>query len=281
MDGGILYIDKEENMTSREVDNALQRLFHTRRVGHLGTLDPFATGLLIVAIGEATKCLPFYEDEDKTYVAELRLGFSTQTGDLTGSVKERKEVPELSKQRIEEVLSSFLGEYMQVPPMTSATRIEGKHLYELAHKGIEIKREAKKRFIYSLSLLDFEGEYVRFEAKVSKGTYIRTLGEDIAASLGTLGHLSSLRRTKIGEIGLEKAIRLDDVRPDCLKDPYLLLPFRKVLLSKEDSIRARNGVKLCFDYKEDTLFVCDNEGKAIAIYEREKERLYRVKRGIA
>ncbi len=146
MDGGIVYIDKSENMTSRDVDNALQRLFHTRRVGHLGTLDPFATGLLIVAVNEATKCLPFYPDEDKTYVAELRLGFSTETGDLTGAVKQRAAIPELDEGKINAALASFLGDYMQVPPMTSATRMEGKHLYELAHKGIEVERKAKKRY---------------------------------------------------------------------------------------------------------------------------------------
>ena len=281
MDGGILYIDKEENMTSRDVDNALQRRFHTRRVGHLGTLDPFATGLLIVAIGEATKCLPFYKDEEKTYVAELRLGFSTETGDLTGSVKERASIPSLAKEAIEKVLDSFLGEYMQIPPMTSATRVEGKHLYELAHKGIEVEREAKRRYVYSLKLLSFDEEYLRFEACVSKGTYIRTLGEDIAKALGTLGHLTALRRTKVGDIGLEKAIPLDEASSEDLQDPYALLPFLTILLSEADSIKARNGVKLTFDTKEDTLFVCSNDGKAIAIYERESGTLYRVKRGIA
>ncbi len=281
MDGGILYIDKEENMTSRDVDNALQRLFHTRRVGHLGTLDPFATGLLIVAVGEATKCLPFYKDEEKTYVAELRLGVCTETGDLTGSTKEKKEVPELDKNKVDEVLASFLGEYLQVPPMTSATRIDGKHLYEFAHKGIEVEREAKPRFIHSLKLLSLQGDYLTFEACVSKGTYIRTLGEDIAKKLGTVGHLTALRRTKVGDIGLEKAIKLEDVSPDKLENPYDLLPYAKVLLSKEDSEKARNGVKLRFDNAEDTLFVCSDQGQGIAIYEREQGNLYRVKRGIA
>lgn len=281
MNGGILYIDKEENMTSREVDNALQRLFHTRRVGHLGTLDPFATGLLIVAVNEATKCLPFYPDEDKTYVAELRLGFSTQTGDLTGPVKERASVPELCEKQIVATLESFLGEYMQVPPMTSATRLDGKHLYELAHKGIEVEREAKKRYIYAITALNFDGEYLRFEAKVSKGTYIRTLGEDIAKKLGTLGHLSALRRIKVGEIGLERAIRLEDVKADSLCDPYELLPYKKLTLSPEDSIRAKNGVKLQLDCPEDDVLIYDDAGQAIAIYTREKETLFRVKRGIA
>ena len=281
MDGGILYIDKEENLTSRDVDNALQRLFHTRRVGHLGTLDPFATGLLIVAVGEATKCLPFYKDEEKTYVAELRLGFSTQTGDLTGAVSSRSEIPELDSAKVVGALESFLGPYLQVPPMTSATRVEGKHLYELARKGIEVERAPRQRFVHAIELLSLEGEYIRFKATVSKGTYIRTLGEDIAVKLGTLGHLTALRRVAVGDVSVEEAIRLDEVDASELRNPYDLLPFPKVILSAKDSIRARNGVKLEFHQREDILFVCDEKGDGIAIYEREKDDLFRVKRGIA
>ena len=280
MDGGILYIDKPAGMTSRDVDNALQRLFHTRRVGHLGTLDPFATGLLIVAVGEATKCLPFYEDEEKTYLAELVLGVSTESGDLTGEEKESKPVPPLGKGEIERVLSSFLGDYMQIPPMTSATRMEGKHLYELAHKGIEVEREAKKRYVHDIRFLGLEGNRLLFLSTVSKGTYIRTLGEDIAAKLGTVGHLSALRRLKIGDIDVKKAIPLQEVDVSRLSSPYELLPYKKVCLGAELSVKARNGMKLALGEKEERLFVCDEEGKAIAVYEKEGP-LYKVVRGIA
>lgn len=280
MDGGILYIDKPAGMTSREVDNALQRLFHTRRVGHLGTLDPFATGLLIVAVGEATKCLPFYEDEEKTYLAELVLGVSTESGDLTGEEKESKPVPPLEKREIERVLSSFLGDYMQIPPMTSATRMKGKHLYELAHKGIEVEREAKKRYVHDIRFLGLEGNKLLFLSTVSKGTYIRTLGEDIAAKLGTVGHLSALRRLKIGDIDVRKAVPLEEVDTSRLSSPYELLPYKKVCLGAELSVKARNGMKLALEEKEERLFVCDEEGKAIAVYEKEGP-LYKVVRGIA
>ncbi len=281
MDGGILYIDKDENMTSRDVDNALQRLFRTRRVGHLGTLDPFATGLLIVAVGDATKCLPFYKDEEKTYIAELRLGVSTETGDLTGKVKETRDVPELTEDQIKDVFASFIGEYMQVPPMTSATRIDGRHLYEFARKGVEIKRETKRREIYALDLMSLDGDYLRFQAVVSKGTYVRTLGEDIAEKLGTIGHLTTLRRVKVGDIGLENALKVFDVKPSDLQDPHALIPYKRINLSKEDAIKARNGVKFHFEEEDDRLFVCDEQGKGIAIYSREEGTLYRVERGIA
>ena len=281
MEGGILYIDKEEGMTSREVDNALQRLFKTRRVGHLGTLDPFATGLLIVAIGEATKCLPYYDDEEKTYIAELRLGESTETGDLTGSIKERKPVPPLDKDLIDRLTIHFLGPYMQVPPMTSAIRKEGKHLYELAHKGIEIEREPIERTVYILDILSYEEPYVTIKTKVSKGTYVRTLGEDVAKALGTVGHLTSLRRIAIGKTGLEGSIKLGEVSKDSLRDPYELLPYRRVRLPKEIATKAKNGVKLEFDYEEDRLFVLDEEDRPIALYQREQGRLYRVLRGLA
>ena len=281
MEGGILYIDKEEGMTSREVDNALQRLFKTRRVGHLGTLDPFATGLLIVAIGEATKCLPYYDDEEKTYIAELRLGEATETGDLTGSIKERKPVPPLDKDLIDRLTIHFLGPYMQVPPMTSAIRKEGKHLYELAHKGIEIEREPIERTVYILDILSYEEPYVTIKTKVSKGTYVRTLGEDVAKALGTVGHLTSLRRIAIGKTGLEGSIKLGEVSKDSLRDPYELLPYRRVRLPKEIATKAKNGVKLEFDYEEDRLFVLDEEDRPIALYQREQGRLYRVLRGLA
>ena len=280
MNGGILYIDKPSGCTSRDVDNALQRLFRTRRVGHLGTLDPFATGLLIVAVGEATKCLPFYADEEKTYRAKLRLGQSTLTGDYTGEVKEEGPIPALEEMKVQEVLASFLGEYMQVPPMTSATRIDGKHLYELAHKGLEVERVAKKRYVHEIELLSLEGDSLEFFVTVSKGTYIRTLGEDIASRLGTVGHLVSLRRIKVGKTDVKEAIPLEEVQADALRDPYALLPYKKVLLSKEDSEKVKNGVKLSLPYEEERLFLCDQTGKGLAIYEKEGA-LYRALRGLA
>ena len=281
MEGGILYIDKEEGMTSREVDNAIQRLFHTRRVGHLGTLDPFATGLLIVAVNEATKCLPYYDDDEKTYIAELRLGESTETGDMTGAIKERKPVPSLSRLDIEKRTVHFIGPYLQVPPMTSAIRKDGKHLYELAHKGIEVAREPIERIVYILDILSYEEPYVTIKAKVSKGTYIRTLGEDMANSLGTVGHLTSLRRIAIGKTSVEGSIKLDQVSKESLRDPFALLPYRRVILPKDIALKARNGVKLEFDDEEDRLFVLDEENKPIALYEREEGKRYRVLRGLA
>ena len=150
---GFILINKRVGVTSRSVDNVIQRLFHTRKVGHLGTLDPFASGLLVIAVNKGCKSLPFLDDSFKTYQATLSLGKSTSTGDLTGEVKEEKEVPVSNVSTIQTIFDSFLGESEQIPPMTSALHHEGKRLYDLSRKGIEIERKPRKIFIKSLKLI--------------------------------------------------------------------------------------------------------------------------------
>ena len=211
MANGFILIDKEVNKTSRSVDNKIQRLFHTRKVGHLGTLDPFATGLLIIAVDKGCKSLPFVDDSFKTYEAKMKLGALTDTGDLTGNVIGTMEVPELSESRILEVFDSYLGDGEQIPPMTSALHQDGKRLYDLARRGVTVYRKPRKITIKSLKLLYFDGIYLKFEVTCSRGTYVRTLGEDIAKSLGTCGYLEELRRTAIGDIKVEKAKLIDDI----------------------------------------------------------------------
>ena len=279
MPSGLLFMDKPAGMTSRDIDNKIQRLFHTRRVGHLGTLDPFATGLLIVAVNEATKYLPYLPDEEKTYIAELVLGKKTDTGDYTGNVVEESPIPSLTHERVKEVLASMVGSMEQLPPMTSAIKVDGVALYELAHKGIEVERKKRPIFIHSLSLLSLDKEKLSFVATVSKGTYIRTLGEDIAERLGTVGHLSALRRIKVGQMDLTHSVTLEEVGEKDLREPSAFIEYPRIELREEDSRKARNGVKLNFDASSDRLLLLF-EGKALAIYERQEGTLFRCLRGL-
>lgn len=275
---GILLLDKEAGVTSRQLDNLAQRAFHTRKVGHLGTLDPFATGLLLLAVNDATKYLPFLPDEEKTYVASLRLGKATDTGDLTGNETIRKDVPSLDESKIIEVLRSFLGEGTQIPPMTSAIKKDGVALYRLAHKGMEVEREPRPIYIHDIRLLSYQEGVLEFETTVSKGTYIRVLGEDIALRLGTVGHLIALRRTKVGDITLEGSIRASDLPSATLLPAYRFVPYKHIQAKDEEIKKVRNGVPISFNEMDQRLLIMDGE-TPLAVYEKDGER-YRCLRGL-
>ncbi|MCI5940311.1 tRNA pseudouridine(55) synthase TruB [bacterium] len=276
---GILLVDKEAGMTSRKVDNLLQKRFLTKKVGHLGTLDPFATGLLIVAVGKATKCLPFLDSSSKTYEAELLLGSKTSTGDLEGMEILRKDPRIHEKQEIEETLSSFLGESTQIPPMSSAIKVDGVALYKLAHKGQEIERKPRKIVISSIRLLSQEGPRIRFEAEVSSGTYLRTLGEDIAERLGEVGHLVSLRRTKIGSVDVRKAKRIAEVSEGDLLSPLPFITLPKIEATEKQSEAIKNGKAMILDSHESEVCLFFQE-EALAVYAKGEDGLYRSKRGL-
>ena len=276
---GILLVDKEAGMTSRKVDNLLQKRFLTKKVGHLGTLDPFATGLLIVAVGKATKCLPFLDSSFKTYEAELLLGSKTSTGDLEGEEILRKDPRIHEKQEIEETLSSFLGESTQIPPMSSAIKVDGVALYKLAHKGQEIERKPRKIVISSIRLLSQEGPRIRFQAEVSSGTYLRTLGEDIAERLGEVGHLVSLRRTKIGSVDVRKAKRIAEVSEGDLLNPLPFITLPKIEATEKQSEAIKNGKAMILDSHESEVCLFFQE-EALAVYAKGEDGLYRSKRGL-
>lgn len=276
---GILLVDKEAGMTSRKVDNLLQKRFLTKKVGHLGTLDPFATGLLIVAVGKAAKCLPFLDSSFKTYEAELLLGSKTSTGDLEGEEILRKDPGIHEKQEIEETLSSFLGESTQIPPMSSAIKVDGVALYKLAHKGQEIERKPRKIVISSIRLLSQEGPRIRFEAEVSSGTYLRTLGEDIAERLGEVGHLVSLRRTKIGSVDVRKAKRIAEVSEGDLLSPLPFITLPKIEATEKQSEAIKNGKAMILDSHESEVCLFFQE-EALAVYAKGEDGLYRSKRGL-
>ena len=280
MDGGIVFIDKEAGMTSRKVDNTLGHLFHTRKVGHLGTLDPFATGLLIVGVNNGNKALRFALDEEKEYEAVLVLGKKTSTGDPTGEIIESQEVPTLDEDKVREAVSALVNEKSQIPPMTSAIKINGQALYELAHKGQEIEREPRPIAIYKSELLWFKDNKVAFRVLVSKGTYIRTLGETLAERLGTVGHLESLRRTKIGPFSVENAAKVGDIDESKLLDPLVVLDhMEQIEVDEATLIKVNNGVKLNLGLNHGDLVLLTHNREAIAVYEKDGN-IYACLRGL-
>lgn len=275
---GIFLIDKEAGMTSRKVDNILGKRYGTHAVGHLGTLDPFATGLLVVAINKGTKLLTYLNDGDKTYEATLLLGEKTSTGDLEGEVIEKKDVPIISKEKLDEVLRSFLGNSQQIPPKFSAIKVNGVPLYKSARQGKEVEVKPRDITIYSLQGT-IDGTIIHLKAKVSKGTYIRTLGEDIAEKLGTVGHLTALRRTSIGDLSVNEAKKIDDLKDEDITNGITLIDLPHIELNDEEEWKAKNGQALSFNVKEDKVLLIKSNS-LIAVYKRKNENTFVPERGL-
>lgn len=283
MNDGILIINKKSGLTSRNVDNAIGHFYGTKKVGHLGTLDPFATGLLVIGINKGTKFLPYLDDSRKTYVAKLKLGIKTSTGDLDGEIIQEKDVGNIDLETIKKVLTSFIGEGEQIPPMHSAIKINGEPLYKKAHKGIEIERKPRKINVFDLQMISFENDILTFEADVSRGTYIRVLGEDIAEKLGTIGHLISLERTKLGSFKIEEAVSLDSLDENSILDPSkYLTSFKTFELEDEEDVKAVfDGVMVYVGEDLGERIVMLKDGKALAIYKRVQDTLaYKPERGL-
>ncbi len=248
MVSGILVIDKPAGWTSMDVCAKLRGIFHEKRVGHGGTLDPMATGVLPVFIGRATRAVEFAEKSDKEYIAALKLGVITNTQDTSGEVLEERPV-QVSREQLEAVLERFRGDILQVPPMYSAIKINGKKLYELARKGREVERPARPVTIKALEIVEQQGkDLYMIQVRCTKGTYIRTLCHDIGQALGCGGCMASLRRTMAAGFTLERAHTLEDVQ--AAPDPTaLLLPvdslFRdwaRLMVSAGVEKKIRNGM---------------------------------------
>lgn len=208
---GIMLIDKPCDWTSHDVVGKLRGILHERRIGHSGTLDPMATGLLVVFVGRATRAVEFAEADSKEYIAGLRLGISTDTQDITGNtLKSSNSLP--SKAELEQALSAFKGEISQIPPMYSAIKVGGRKLYELARRGESVERKPRRVTIDKLDIIgENESDYI-LDVVCSKGTYIRTLCNDIGDTLGCGGCMSSLRRVKAGAFSIEKAHTIDEIQ---------------------------------------------------------------------
>lgn len=205
---GVLLLDKPGGMTSNAALQKARSLLNAAKAGHTGTLDPMATGLLPLCFGEATKFAGTLLAAGKRYEAVIRLGARTDTGDAEGQVLERRPVA-VTRDQVDDVLARFVGDIMQIPPMHSALKRDGRPLYEYARKGIEVERQPRPVTIYSLDLLSFSGAALKVAVDCSKGTYIRTLAQDIGEALGCGGHLEALRRTRIGPLSLESAVTLE------------------------------------------------------------------------
>lgn len=208
---GILNIYKEKGYTSHDVVAKLRGITGQRKIGHTGTLDPEAEGVLPVCLGRATKVCDLLTDRDKTYEAVLLLGIRTDTQDVTGTVTDRGDIQGITREMVEQAAHKYVGEYDQIPPMYSALKVNGKKLYELAREGKTIERKARRVRIYELEILEEALPRVRLRVRCSKGTYIRTLCDDIGADLGCYGCMEALLRTSVGPFALEEACRLEDV----------------------------------------------------------------------
>ena len=243
---GIVIVDKPQEWTSQDVTARLRRVFNTRRIGHGGTLDPMATGVLPVFVGRATRGVEFFEHAEKTYETVLRLGITTDTEDITGTVLTERDAF-VTGEMLEEVLAKFRGEIMQVPPMYSALKINGQKLVDLARKGREVERQPRPITIHELTLLGMEADGIRLRVRCSKGTYIRTLCKDIGEALGCGGCMAELRRVSAGEYteaeSVPLKILLETENPEQYLRPVdsMFRNYPEVVLTPKQETRCRNG----------------------------------------
>lgn len=298
---GLLVIDKPAGITSHDVIYRTRRILNERRIGHTGTLDPFATGVLLVLVGRATRLAQFLSGTDKHYDAIIRLGYSTDTGDLTGTKIESESTipPEgWTEVQIESALSTLRGYIDQVPPMYSAKKIAGKKLYELARRGEEVERQPVRVCIHEFSAIKPDGKLLRdnrdgtFDLRVhvscTAGTYVRTLAEDLGKRLGVGAHLAELRRTKVGDFDLASGVTLEELKTRVTEESLgtVLIPPASALsfmpsvhLTDHDSRRVRNGMEVTVEETawphQQNIRICDSEGSLIAVgeYDANKNQL--------
>ena len=247
MSDGIFNVLKPPGMTSHDVIAFLRRALNTKKVGHGGTLDPDAAGVLPVFTGTATRLLEFAVEGRKQYLVEVTLGKQTDTGDDSGTVVKEMPVPEFTEETLQKVLQSFLGKQKQLPPMYSAIKINGQKLYQLARKGVEVERELRDIEVYKLELLNFTATTLTLAVDCSKGTYIRVLGEDIATALGTCGTMSFLLRTQVGSYHLNESHTLQEIAANpasCVEAPVTAVDhLPKLVLTDNQAARITNGVR--------------------------------------
>ncbi len=270
---GVVLLDKPEGRSSNQALQDVKRLFSARKAGHTGSLDPFATGMLPICFGEATKTAGFMLDSDKSYIATARLGSATSTGDVEGEVIEENEVPALDVIDIEQAMSGFLGEIKQVPPMYSALKHEGQPLYKLAREGREISRDARPVSIHKLNLESWVSPLLTFSVECSKGTYVRTLAEDLAKALGTCAHLVSLRRLHVSPFRTKDMVSMEQLsaarEANQLSDQLLpvdagLENWARIEITPGQEARFVNGNPVIVDSRETEL---------VRVYSQERQLL--------
>ena len=272
---GIVIVDKPQGWTSQDVTARLRRVFNTRRIGHGGTLDPMATGVLPVFVGRATRGVEFFEHAEKAYETTLLLGTATDTEDTSGTVLEQKEVT-LTREEFEAVLPQFRGEIMQTPPMYSALKVNGQKLVDLARKGKTVERQSRPITIFELTCLEFSGNTARLRVRCSKGTYIRTLCKDIGEALGCGGCMAQLRRVQAGEYTIEEAVPLQQLL-EC-SDPGRYLrgvdtmfrQYPRITLTPNQEKRCRCGNAFSIQLKEGTYRAYGADGEFLMLAQVEK-----------
>ena len=283
---GIIIIDKPQEWTSNDVVSRLRRVFNTRRIGHGGTLDPMATGVLPVFVGRATRGVEFFEHAEKVYETTIRFGLTTDTEDITGKTITECEV-HLTEEDLLAVLPKFRGDILQVPPMYSAIKVNGQKLYDLARKGREVERQARPITIHELELLEFAGSEARLRVRCSKGTYIRTLCKDIGEALGCGGCMAALRRVEAGEYTLEGSIplrQLLDISEAGEDVEHLLRPVdtmfashRKLSLNEKQARLVKNGNAFASDCADGTYRVYAPDGEFLALCKAEGGKVSTIK----
>ena len=270
----LLVVNKEKNLTSRDAVNNLTKIFNTKKIGHTGTLDPIATGVLVCLFGKYTKLVDLLTSLDKEYIAEIKLGIKTDTGDITGSIIENKSF-NITKDNIIKVFEKFPQKYEQTVPKYSAVKINGKKLYEYARNNIEIELPKREVSIFSLELIDFKKDIIKFKAHVSKGTYIRSLIEDICEKLGTIGTMNNLIRTKQGGFDIEDSFILDDIKNGNFKfqNIHEFLKYPSIEINDELIKIIKNGGRIKNIYNVQDKVIFTYQGEDIAIYETNNETL--------
>ena len=271
---GIVIVDKPQGWTSQDVTARLRRVFNTRRIGHGGTLDPMATGVLPVFVGRATRGVEFFEHAEKAYETVLRLGLTTDTEDTSGTVLTQQEA-QICREEFLEVQSRFRGEIQQIPPMYSALKVNGQKLCDLARKGKEVERKPRLITIHELECLEFSGDTARLRVKCSKGTYIRTLCKDIGAALGCGGCMAELRRIRAGEYTIDEAVPLEELLE--AEDPGRYLRpvdsmfrnFPEVKLSPKQELRCRNGNSFTLNVPDGTYRAYSQHGEFLMLAKAE------------
>lgn len=276
---GVCLINKPKGFTSFDVVHKLRRILGERRIGHTGTLDPQAEGVLVVLLGRATKAMPFLVTQQKEYVAELKLGLKTDTGDIWGVVLETADYQPPSIDSITLALASMAGVSQQLPPMVSAIRVDGKRLYEYARLNQTVERKTRKIEIFEIELLEYS-DTILFRVVCSSGTYIRTLCEDIAAKLGTIGTMNKLTRTKVQDYKLEDCQNLDEITAQNVRLHDLLSVLAHMpTVAIDDPTFIYQGKHMHFDNNEEQVLVTF-EGQALAVYKKTETGDYRSVRGL-
>lgn len=271
---GILAIYKEKGYTSRDVVNILGKELGTKKIGHTGTLDPLATGVLVVCVGQALKLVELLTDHDKEYIAKMKLGIETDTLDITGNIIKEENISKYSKEQVETVLKKFVGKIKQQVPKYAAIKVNGKKLYEYARNGEDVELPVRDIEIYDIKLVsDIKDNEFYIKCHVSKGTYIRSLVRDIGYELGTVATMMELERTKVGNLSLEDTYTIDDIRSNMYSmiSAHEVLNLPKVIVDEILEKKIKNGQVLDKFFNDDMAMIMNKDNQLLAIYKVKDE----------